>query len=121
MLQENVKLRPLSYEKVLEVLQEYITPKLLSSKMKLELTTLVAIGVATTTLASGPAAITRSRRPFGVNKTSTQTKESVRTNIILGLRGGEVHESPTLPDLESKIQNAALTDKLTIIDFTATW
>ena len=54
-----------------------------------------------------------SPRPFGVTRSSC--------NNILNIRGGAVHESATLSDLESKIQSAALQNKLTIIDFTATW
>lgn len=42
-------------------------------------------------------------------------------NDILAIRGGAVHESQTLGDLDSRIQSAALQDKLTVIDFTATW
>ena len=40
---------------------------------------------------------------------------------IIAIRGGAVHESQTLSDLESRIQSAALQNKLTVIDFTATW
>mmetsp|Transcript_8027 Transcript_8027/g.17040 ORF Transcript_8027/g.17040 Transcript_8027/m.17040 type:complete len:166 (+) Transcript_8027:70-567(+) len=89
--------------------------------MTLKLRALVAIGVATATLASDPTAVMRPRLQFGVTQTPSHQNESIRMDIILSLRGGEVHESSTLSDLESKIQNAALTDQLTIIDFTATW
>jgi hypothetical protein len=46
-----------------------------------------------------------------------------RKTTILGCipRGGAVHESSTLSDLESKIQSGALQEKLSVIDFTATW
>lgn len=40
---------------------------------------------------------------------------------ILSIRGGAVHESRTLSDLESRIQSAALQNKLTVVDCTATW
>jgi len=58
-------------------------------------------------------------RPFGITARS-HSITSLYCNI-LEIRGGAVHESSTLSDLESKIQNAALQNKLTIIDFTATW
>jgi hypothetical protein len=46
-----------------------------------------------------------------------------RRTSLLGCipRGGAVHESSTLSDLESKIQSGALQEKLSVIDFTATW
>ena len=57
-------------------------------------------------------------RPFGVTGRSFVTKTRVS---VLNIRGGAVHESTTLTDLESRLQTAALQNKLTIIDFTATW
>ena len=63
-------------------------------------------------------------RPFGVSvparSSISQTTTSSSCNI-LDIRGGAVHESSTLSDLESRIQSAALQDKLTVVDFTATW
>ncbi|KAL9190331.1 hypothetical protein ACHAXT_007542 [Thalassiosira profunda] len=61
-------------------------------------------------------------RAFGV-AAAHRAKTSSTSHItdVLGMRGGAVHESSTLSDLEGKIQSAALQDKLTIVDFTATW
>lgn len=92
--------------------------------MKLELSSLVALFAA---LSSQQVIVMAgsSPRPFGVTTrslSSTSTPLSCNTpTTILDIRGGAVHESPDLADLESKIQNAALQNKLTIIDFTATW
>ena len=74
--------------------------------------------------AASPIAATR---PFGVSVPagrSTSVSQSTTTSSscnILDIRGGAVHESSTLSDLESRIQSAALQDKLTVVDFTATW
>ncbi|KAL7437198.1 hypothetical protein ACHAXM_005583 [Skeletonema potamos] len=93
--------------------------------MKLELSSLVALFAA---LSSQHVVIagSSSPRPFGVatRSPSSSTTPSYSCNTqttILDIRGGAVHESTTLGDLESKIQSAALQNKLTIIDFTATW
>mmetsp|Transcript_28523 Transcript_28523/g.40746 ORF Transcript_28523/g.40746 Transcript_28523/m.40746 type:complete len:154 (-) Transcript_28523:171-632(-) len=77
--------------------------------MKLELTSIVALIAALSCVMASS-----SPRPFGITRTTT-------SNNILSIRGGAVHESSTLGDLDSKIQNAALQNKLTIIDFTAQW
>lgn len=84
--------------------------------MKLELTTFIALAAATPILAAA--------RPFGVTVAPNRSPPSTTSscmNDILAIRGGVVHESSTLSDLESRIQSAALQDKLTVIDFTATW
>ena len=47
--------------------------------------------------------------------------QPVGSGTILSIRGGAVHESATLADLDSRIQSAALQNKLTILDFTASW
>ena len=74
------------------------------------------------------------RKPvFGVvaartskTKTVSTTTTSTSSLPMLGQlgripRGGAVHESSTLGDLESRIQSGALQEKLSVIDFTATW
>lgn len=73
------------------------------------------------TIASGTAAATPfyNQRVFGISTTSRPADSSC-TDSVFSLRGGEVHESGSLDDLESHIQSAALNDKLTVIDFTAT-
>ena len=58
---------------------------------------------------------------FGVVSSSSHRTSTSCTDMLHNIRGGAVHESSTLSDLESKIQSAALQDKLTVIDFTATW
>eukprot|EP00986_Skeletonema_menzelii_P020952 scaffold32788_cov166-Skeletonema_menzelii.AAC.4 len=80
--------------------------------MKLELSSLVALLAALSCVMAGS-----SPRPFGI----TRSHNTLTTSSILFIRGGAVHESSTLADLDSKIQSAALQNKLTIIDFTATW
>ncbi|KAL7494987.1 hypothetical protein ACHAWT_003576 [Skeletonema menzelii] len=80
--------------------------------MKLELSSLVALLAALSCVMAGS-----SPRPFGI----TRSHNTLTTSSILSIRGGAVHESSTLADLDSKIQSAALQNKLTIIDFTATW
>ena len=52
---------------------------------------------------------------------TTTTTTMTMHHDILSIRGGAVHESQTLSDLESRIQSAALQNKLTVVDFTATW
>mmetsp|Transcript_3523 Transcript_3523/g.5197 ORF Transcript_3523/g.5197 Transcript_3523/m.5197 type:complete len:156 (+) Transcript_3523:70-537(+) len=81
--------------------------------MKLELTSLVVLLASLSCVMAGS-----SPRPFGITKSSNTPST---TTTILDIRGGAVHESSSLADLESKIQSAALQNKLTIIDFTATW
>ncbi|KAL3817167.1 hypothetical protein ACHAXA_006167 [Cyclostephanos tholiformis] len=51
----------------------------------------------------------------------SQQRWTFTTTGVFAIRGGAVHESQTLSDLESRIQSAALQDKLTVVDFTATW
>ena len=72
-------------------------------------------------LLAAAAAPFQNRLVFGVIFQNTQA-ESRRPcfNSVFSLRGGEVHESDSLDDLESLIQTAALNDQLTVIDFTAT-
>ena len=89
--------------------------------MKLELISLIVLAAASPILAA-----TGSRRPFGVvprshHRQSKTSTTSCHHDDILAIRGGAVHESQTLSDLESRIQSAALQNKLTVIDFTATW
>ena len=91
------------------------------SNMKLELISLIVLAAASPILAA-----TGSRRPFGVvprshHRQSKTSTTSCHHDDILAIRGGAVHESQTLSDLESRIQSAALQNKLTVIDFTATW
>eukprot|EP01082_Thalassiosira_pseudonana_P015401 g14170.t1.2.5e17418c g14170 g14170.t1 contig9:1318304-1319111(+) len=62
-----------------------------------------------------------SRRTFGVVSVPPSSTHTSCIDGVLSLRGGVVHESSTLSDLDSKIQSAALQNKLTVIDFTATW
>jgi hypothetical protein len=81
--------------------------------MKLTLLSLTALSTVT---ASGPF---QSQRAFGIAPHATSTASSCIESVF-SLRGGAVHESSTLDDLESRIQSAALNDKLTVIDFTAT-
>ena len=79
------------------------------------LTTLLAMVAATPSFHS-------QGNVFGVSPRASFTTSSLCTDdIIFSLRGGAVHESSTLADLDSLIQSAALNDKLTVIDFTATW
>ena len=90
--------------------------------MKLELQVLVALFAALSVMATSGSGRSISPRPFGITSSSSSPTSSCNTQrTILDIRGGAVHESSTLADLESKIQNAALQNKLTIIDFTATW
>eukprot|EP00571_Detonula_confervacea_P010766 CAMPEP_0172297254 /NCGR_PEP_ID=MMETSP1058-20130122/349_1 /TAXON_ID=83371 /ORGANISM="Detonula confervacea, Strain CCMP 353" /LENGTH=163 /DNA_ID=CAMNT_0013006383 /DNA_START=34 /DNA_END=525 /DNA_ORIENTATION=- len=87
--------------------------------MKLQLTTLIALAAATPILANGGPSF--QAHPFGVAVAPNRSQPSTCMNDILAIRGGAVHESSTLSDLDSRIQSAALQDKLTVIDFTATW
>eukprot|EP00804_Cyclotella_cryptica_P021070 CCRYP_019394-RA/>CCRYP_019394-RA protein AED:0.03 eAED:0.03 QI:275/0.5/0.66/1/0/0.33/3/669/143 len=68
------------------------------------------------------AAVSAPFRPvFGFTFPSHHTDSTTSCiESVFSLRGGEVHESGSLGDLESLIQSAALNDKLTVIDFTAT-
>lgn len=82
--------------------------------MKLSLLSLTA-------LLSAAAAAPFEKQVFGV--ITLQKHVSPTTSCvdnIFSLRGGAVHESGSLEDLEARIQSAALNDKLTVIDFTAT-
>lgn len=85
--------------------------------MKLELTALIALA-ASPILASGRPSL--HTRPFGVSASPPPSRSQL-TNDILAIRGGAVHESSTMSDLDGRIQSAALQNKLTVIDFTATW
>ena len=76
------------------------------------LTTLLSMVVA--------APSCRPRNVFAVSSRASFSSTSCTDNIIFSLRGGAVHESSTLADLDSHIQSAALNEKLTVIDFTAT-
>ena len=80
--------------------------------MKLSVLSLAAL------LSTAAAAPFQSQPTFGV---STRASTASCIDSVFSLRGGAVHESSTLADLESRIQSAALNDKLTVIDFTATW
>ena len=84
--------------------------------MKLELV-ISLIVLAVVSAGRSPA---NRRGLFGVVSSSHRTSTSC-TDMLHNIRGGAVHESSTLSDLESKIQSAALQNKLTVIDFTATW
>ena len=116
-------------------------PDFVTFTMKFELTNFViAVAVASSPmLASGKPFLHRTTKtttahtlPFGVvsqaaidyessSSTTTFTKPTTMHHDILSIRGGAVHESQTLSDLESRIQSAALQNKLTVVDFTATW
>jgi len=91
--------------------------------MKLELLTALVVLVSPPIFAVTAAPNNRGGL-FGVVTPShnlpSKTSSFCKSNI-LDIRGGAVHESSTLSDLESRIQSAALQDKLTVIDFTATW
>jgi thioredoxin len=87
--------------------------------MKLELQILVTLFAALSAVAASSGRSSSSSRLFGI--TSSQSSCGSTQRSILDIRGGAVHESSTIGDLESKIQSAALQNKLTIIDFTATW
>jgi len=97
--------------------------------MKWELSTLIGLAAASPVLAAGvwPTSTKSSldsstRRPFGVAATARPTVgPTTCAHGILALRGGAVHPSATLSDLEGEIQSAALQGKLVVIDFTATW
>ena len=86
--------------------------------MKLELQILVTLFAALSAMAASSGRSSSSSRLFGSTRSSCG---STTQRSILDIRGGAVHESSTIGDLESKIQSAALQNKLTIIDFTATW
>ena len=86
--------------------------------MKLEL--LLSLIVLAVVSAAGSSSANR-RGLFGVVSSSSHRTSTSCTDMLHNIRGGAVHESSTLSDLESKIQSAALQDKLTVIDFTATW
>ena len=96
--------------------------------------TAIVIVVASPIMVVATAGGGRRRLLFGVvvaqsSKTktvSTTTATSTSSLPMLGRlgripRGGAVHESSTLGDLESRIQSGALQEKLSVIDFTATW
>ena len=69
-------------------------------------------------LSTAAAAPFQSQPVFGISPRVLNSASCVES--VFSLRGGAVHESSTLADLESRIQSAALNDKLTVIDFTAT-
>ncbi|KAL7533687.1 hypothetical protein ACHAXR_005387 [Thalassiosira sp. AJA248-18] len=82
----------------------------------MKLTSVIILAVASPIAATGRPSF----RPFGVS-VPNRSQFTCINNGVLDIRGGAVHESSTLSDLESKIQGAALQDKLTVVDFTATW
>ncbi|EJK65292.1 hypothetical protein THAOC_13865 [Thalassiosira oceanica] len=57
-------------------------------------------------------------RPFGVTSGHRSRRFLATRTTLLNIRGGAVHESQTISDLESRLQTAALQNKLTVIDFT---
>ncbi|KAL7485192.1 hypothetical protein ACHAW6_010783 [Cyclotella cf. meneghiniana] len=86
--------------------------------MKLLLLSL-AINLSAQATASVPF---QNRRAFGLTSPNHHAQSTTSwQDSAFSLRGGEVHESGSLDELESLIQSAALNDKLTVIDFTATW
>ena len=98
--------------------------------MKFELKNVFAVLIVASSsllLATGkPFTATHHSFRFGVVVPQTETNNHERTppsivHDILSIRGGAVHESSTLSDLESRIQSAALQNKLTVVDCTATW
>lgn len=76
---------------------------------------LLSLAVFLSTAAAAPF---QSKSAFGISPRGIDSASCVES--VFDLRGGAVHESSTLDDLESRIQSAALNDKLTVIDFTAT-
>ena len=89
--------------------------------MKLELQILVTLFAALSAMAASSGRSASSSRLFGITNSQSSCGSTTHQRSILDIRGGAVHESSTIGDLESKIQSAALQNKLTIIDFTATW
>ena len=89
--------------------------------MKLELQILVTLFAALSAMAASSGRSSSSSRLFGITSSQSSCGSTTHQRSILDIRGGAVHESSTIGDLESKIQSAALQNKLTIIDFTATW
>jgi len=106
-----------------------------NSNMKLVIATAIVIVLASPIMVVATAGGGRRRLLFGVvvaqsgkiKTASTTTATSTSSLPMLGRlgripRGGAVvHESSTLGDLESRIQSGALQEKLSVIDFTATW
>lgn len=88
--------------------------------MKIELQILVTLFAALSAMAASSGRSSSSSRLFGITRSQSLSCGSTERSI-LDIRGGAVHESSTMGDLDSKIQSAALQNKLTIIDFTATW
>ncbi|KAL3805427.1 hypothetical protein ACHAW5_009433 [Stephanodiscus triporus] len=90
-------------------------------------TLLISLAAASPILATGGKPSLPTSRSFGVSAVSRNNPGLQRctSTTKMGMpaipRGGAVHESQTLGDLDSRIQSAALQDKLTIVDFTATW
>jgi len=94
--------------------------------IQMKLTTIIALAAASPILSAGGKPSLATLPSFGVstvarNHPGQRRWTSTTTTGVLAIRGGAVHESQTLGDLDSRIQSAALQDKLTVIDFTATW
>ena len=105
----------------------------LNMKLLVTIATAIVIVVASPIMVVATAGGERRKPLFGVvaartskTKTVSTTTTSTSSLPMLGQlgripRGGAVHESSTLGDLESRIQSGALQEKLSVIDFTATW
>lgn len=99
--------------------------------MKFELTNLFAVlTVASSPILATGKAFTATHHSFRFGVVVPPTENNYErthpftpsiVHDILSIRGGAVHESSTLSDLESRIQSAALQNKLTVVDCTATW
>jgi hypothetical protein len=90
----------------------------------MKLTTFIALAAASPILAAGGKPSLAKLPSFGVSSVARNhpgQRTLTTTTGVLAIRGGGVHESQTLGDLDSRIQSAALQDKLTVVDFTATW
>jgi hypothetical protein len=93
----------------------------------MKLTTLISLAAASPILATGGKPSLPTSRSFGVSAVARNNPglqrciSTTKMGVLSIPRGGAVHESQTLGDLDSRIQSAALQDKLTIVDFTATW
>jgi hypothetical protein len=83
---------------------------------------LILLSLATNLSAQATASVSfQNRLVFGLASPNPHAQSTTSCiDSVFSLRGGEVHESGSLDELESLIQSAALNDKLTVIDFTAT-
>jgi hypothetical protein len=103
----------------------FCTKRIDTKKLQMNLTKLIVLVVASPILVTGEKPSFPIPTIFGTSAAARnrpgQRRWTVTKTGVFAIRGGAVHESQTLGDLESRIQSAALRDKLTVIDFTATW